>query len=260
MKTHRFAIILFLFSAVIFIKTNRAYAQGWPILDWKGLKWFVKNGQYNPGPKTPNMYSANNVFVDEDGLHLNITNENGVWYCSEIHSSEIAQYGIYTFEMLLNPPIPVDQIDPNITIGTFLYEGKTEKEFDVEFASWGVANEERNTECSIHSPYGPTKSHLFGTHPNTNKFKSLISWKPEEIIFKVFYAKDNNPDVEWVKTGEWKYSLEMLGEESFQPKYIPTVNDSMKIHINFFIMNAIPPLNGKEAELIVTDFQYEPME
>jgi len=231
----------------------------WPPMEWAGFKWEVKNGLYYPGPKRPNMFSANNVFIDEAGLHLNITQDSGVWYCSEIQSREIAQYGTYTFEMVLNPPIPVDQLDPNITIGTFLYEGKTEKEFDVEFASWGIIDEEQNTECSIHSPYGSTKSHLFGTHPQTNKFKSRISWAPDQIIFKAFAAKDNNPESEWLITGEWDYSRDKIGEEVFNPDYIPTVNDSMKVHINFFIMNAIPPLNGKEAELIITDFLYEPL-
>lgn len=229
----------------------------WPPMEWAGFKWEVKNGLYNPGPKIPNMFSSNNVFFDEEGLHLNITQDSGVWYCSEIQTSEIAQYGTYTFEMILNPPLPVDQMDPNITIGTFLYEEKTEKEFDVEFASWGSIDEEQNTECSIHSPYGSTKSHLFGTHPATNRFKSMISWKPDEIVFKAFTAKEDSSDTKWDQTGEWEYSQKTMGEEVFNPDYIPTVKDSMKVHINFFIMNAIPPINGKEAELIIRDFKYE---
>jgi len=253
--------LIILFSAGFFCSIAIAQKTGynpdlsWPLIEWAGQKWHVKNGYYNPGPKVPNYYSANNVFTHDDGLHLKITKEKDVWYCAELHTKDVVKYGTYIFDMVLNPPIPVDEIDPNITIGTFLYEEKTEKEIDVEFASWGVIDEEKNTEFSIHSPYGPTKNRLFGTHPAANRFRSLISWSPEQIIFQSFMAADTVTD-DWLITGLWIYNQSSIKEENFDPTYIPRESDNMKIHINFFIKNATPPINNKEAELIITDFKY----
>ena len=56
--------------------------------------------------------------------------------------------------MVLGLPDHLDILDASIIIGLFFYEGVTEREFDIEFAKWGYPNEVRNTECSIHSPFG----------------------------------------------------------------------------------------------------------
>lgn len=249
-------LVQFFYFSLVAQITEPDNPDDWGTIEFAGETWQVKDGLYSPGPNVENHFSADNVTVDGEGLHLKITEDNGVWYCAEVQTEEYAKYGTYIFDMVLNPGIPVDQLDPNITIGTFFYEEVNEKEFDIEFASWGVPNEENNTECSLHCPpEGPVKSELFGTHPTTNRFRTFISWTPDQILYKVFSITDEGIEGEWKLYGEWNFNSE--NEDGvFDPLYIPTEEENFRVHINFYIQDAIPPTNNSEAELIITNYKY----
>lgn len=227
--------------------------------------WQAKEGTHGPGPIHPNQWAKKNVIVDDNGnLCLKITNNEGQWYSSEVRTKEFAKYGTYIFDMVLSSPDHLDILDANITTGVFFYEGITEKEFDIEFAKWGYPNEIRNTECSIHSPYGSYSS-LFhtgsaGPEPGAFEYKKLrasISWTPHQIIYKVYRATlDGGEETYWEFQGGWEYDV---NNENYQAKFIPTEEDGMRVHFNFWLLNGLAPLNNSEAEIMITDYQFIPL-
>jgi hypothetical protein len=68
-------------------------------LAFSGRNWGVKQ---SPSPAGPggNLFSADSddVWVDQDGLHLTIQNHGGQWYSTEVVLTENLGYGTYVFQ------------------------------------------------------------------------------------------------------------------------------------------------------------------
>jgi hypothetical protein len=63
-------------------KDTKAYKR---FLDFSGYQWSVKAYNVPIGPD-PNRFSSRkeDLWVDDDGLHLTVSKRDGNWYCTEV--------------------------------------------------------------------------------------------------------------------------------------------------------------------------------
>lgn len=236
-------------------------------------QWKVKNGI--SGPHNNNWGGYNNVHVDSEGLHLKIKKQDTTWYCAEVKTEDMNEYGTYIFDMEFVSPYFVEQLDPNIIMSTFFYKDSAPygPEFTIEFAKWGDANDDKNTEFTIfkdednskHYPQFQTESDLDTIH---HKIRTYISWTEDQILLKVFRSLDANGETwelmdipnEEDEYSEWTYNSSCTHPGySFDPEYVPSDDDNMHLHINFWLNEATAPTNGQNAEVVITDYRYIPL-
>jgi hypothetical protein len=211
-------------------------------IQFNGYTWNVKNGPlFGPGP---NLWSRNNVWVDTNGfLHLKITKDSvtGKWFCAEVSTQQTFGFGKWQFWIEGR----IDRLDKNVVLGLFNYSGIDGfDEMDIEWARWGDKS-----------------------YPNCN----YTVW-PAENGFKNFsYVKDvvltgKNTTQRFTRTGSSVSFQSLQGFTNTDkqqlvsaictspPNSVSTL--AMPAYINLWLMNGLPPANGKEVEIIVHKFSY----
>lgn len=204
-------------------------------IDFSGLKWDVSSGYSGPGPN--NWFNGiNSVWVDDSGsLHLAIRKIGDKWYTAGITSQNILDYGEYSFSVSSD----VELYDPNTIIGLFVYENDS-KEIDIEFSRWGDVNGNPvNYAVQPASPGITSISFSLGINgePSLHKF----IWTAQNIKFQSYKATG-----ELIK--EWVY----IGSKNPIP-------NQMKAHINFWLMSGLAPINQSNAEFVISNFKYTPL-
>lgn len=208
------------------------------VLSFSGYEWVVRSSKTKEGPG-PNYFSssAENVWIDEDGyLHLKITRKNNKWYCAEIYSKSNFGYGKYIF----NFSTQIDQIDKNVVVGLFTWDDDPDynhREIDIEFSKWGDAlNENSQFVVQPWNRQGDTNIHRFNINDVSATIHSF-DWENSSIEFKsIFEATEEN----WIYNGG---DVPIPGNE--------------KACINFWLCDESPS-DDKEAEIIITKFEYIP--
>lgn len=211
-------------------------------LDFSGMVWEVKDGYAGPGP---NNFSATpqSAWVDEQGrLHLKIRFIDNKWYCAEVYLQNALGYGAYRFVV----DSEVDNYDPQIVIGLFTYLDDA-NEIDIEFARWGQSDNPVG-QYVVQPYYIQGNKELFEVHDTANTTTHFIRWEPDRIRFSSFEGLHMAPAGdglihEWIYTGDY---IPLSGDES--------------VHINFWLFQGLPPLNHQEAEIIIRDFQFTPLD
>lgn len=209
---------------------------------FSGYEWEVKSGRYAPGN---NHWLGNNVWVDKDGfLHLKITRTGSRWYCAEVTSVKSFGYGSYQFQVIA----PVDKLDPNIVLGLFVYPGPensdTGSELDIEFSKWG-------------EPGGPAGTYTVTSSQETYHFPCSLDgiytahqfdWTDNQILFQSFHGHVLNENTVF---NSWLYnSAEYMGKIATPP---------VRVHMNLWLFLGQAPLDGKEQEIIIKKFIFEPI-
>lgn len=230
----------FVFAGVLLWSTGCHAESGKKIL-FSGYEWVAKSGRYGPGN---NDWLADNVWVDKDGfLHLKITYREGRWYCAELRSVESFTYGSYQFFIIGE----IDQLDPNIVLGLFVYPAEDnpdlDNEIDIEFTRWGeIAGPIGNyTVAATEKTYSFDFS-LEGSYTAHN-----FIWNEGNVLFQSFFGhivKDG------AKIQQWSYESEKFEGK----KVVPPV----RVHMNLWLFRGEPPLNGKEQEIIIKRFIFSP--
>lgn len=165
------------------IKTDMpAYSRAF---NWSGFQWSVReNGTGGPGD---NYWSdsEDNVWVENESLHMRITCRNGTWYCPELSTVDSLGYGNYSFTVESD----LNALPDCVVLGGFTYLDD-DNEIDIEFSRWNVEGNKRNSQYAV-QPSGRKNNHLsFMTeaiYPTTHS----LDWQPERIIFSSSY--DNWP-------------------------------------------------------------------
>lgn len=220
-------------------------------ITWAGLQWNVKShlGQ-KPGP---NNWSAANVTVDGNGdLHLAITNVGGSWYCSEIWTNATFGFGTYQWQI----QTPVDQLDPNVVLGLFLYGPPAAgpdgtHEIDIEYSRFGSAtgNDGRWTVWPnvVGSPNPPPSARVplsmaLGADPTTT---SRFDWESTNVAFTTLSGLQPPGS-----------SSNTLGSWSYQPADPSTTisQSPMPVHMNLWLYGGSPPTNGQGVEVVIHSF------
>jgi hypothetical protein len=235
------------------------------ILNFSGYDWQVRPDETgNPGPDIPNNWRSNNVWVDEDGLlHLKITQENGKWYCAEIHTIKNLGFGKYQFHVIGR----IDRFDPNIVLGLFNFEEGAPKngknEIDIEIARWGNSGDTNGqfkvwpSDPSV--PQLPDCKELPDCLPDcedTYKFSFSLNgtytthrfvWTSEKVDFQSLHDHTNNNEFQ---IEAWSYQRDVSS------KRIP--QQPLRVHINLWLYDGKPPTDEKEVEVIIKNFQFTP--
>ncbi|WP_409300128.1 glycoside hydrolase family 16 protein [Peribacillus sp. SCS-155] len=241
-----------LFMAIDFCKGEAMAAER--ELQWSGYTWGVKDSgkvQFGPGP---NYWSSDyrNVWVDAAGsLHLKITYRDGTWYSSEIFNMETLGFGTYRFYLESR----IDTLDPNVVLGLYTYDtesidaaDKHYREIDIEFSRWGNP-EESNSWYTVqpHTEIGnvqPFKSEFSGEY-STHSF----SWAPEYIRFQSLHGHYAHPPHNDYVSHDWLY----------EGMYVPDSSQE-KVDLNLWLFEGKPPQDGKEVEIVIRKFEFEPFD
>ncbi|MDD3862099.1 MAG: glycoside hydrolase family 16 protein [Candidatus Gracilibacteria bacterium] len=226
---------IFVFS---FVGDDFAFAKAPRTIDFAGHEWVVKSGYKGPGKNHWND-SKDAVFVDSKGrLHMKITKVGGQFYSSEVHLENSLGYGTYKFEV--SGKSKVDKLDQNLVLGLFLYQDD-EHELDIELSNWQYPNG-KNLHYSV-QPYktpGNIKSAKIDLDISKKSTYS-IKWLPNYVRFRAS-QKGMDPFV-------WKYR----GKDNFSP-------GEEVLAMNFWMIDGMPPSNGKEKEIIIRNFEFTPAE
>jgi hypothetical protein len=222
-------------------------------ITWNGIDWNVKSRQsLNPGP---NAWSPSNVFVDANGdLHLAITNVGGTWYCAEVWTNATFPFGTFQWQV----KSAVDQFDPNVVLGMFIY-GPTAlgpdgtHEFDIEYARFGSATGDNGwwtvyPNVQVNPPL-LGRSHyplVLGADPTTT---SRFTWAPTNVAFSTLQG--------YQAIGS---TSNLINSWTYQPTD-PTMAISqspMPVHMNLWLRQGMPPINGQGAEVVIHGFSFSP--
>ncbi len=194
---------------------------------------------WGPGP---NYYtdSESDVWVDQAGsLHLRIVGRDGRWYCSEVILDDSLGYGQYSCVI----ESPVDSLDPQAVLGFFTWDeaapAANYHEIEIELSRWGeLANDNAqyvvqpsDTEGNLHRFMLATSEptlHRFRWCWDRIEFASLLG---NQLLHAWTYEGADNP---------------VPGTESFR--------------LNSWLYGGAPPLNGHDAEVVISDFQYYPVD
>lgn len=202
-------------------------------ITFSGRTWIVTAGSLDD-PAAPNRFSADSrsIFVDERGrLHLRLRHAGGTWYSAEIACTKPLGYGTYSFDV----DTDLGALDPNIVVGLFTWsddEAFANREIDVEFSRWGDPAAS-NAQFAV-QPY-ETPGHLvrFNVPRGARRSTWTIRWEPSSVAFA-------------------GYASAVLRDA------VPPPGNAV-VHINIWLAGARPPIDQRDAELIVDKFEFSPL-
>src|SRR5205085_5759584 len=125
--------------------------------------------------------SAQNVWVDNLGLHLRITNVNRRWYSAEVVCLDSLGFGTYTWQLAS----AVGTLDPNVVLGLFTWDDATaynHRELDIEFARWGNASDPTNAQYVV-QPYSTAGNLVRFTEPADAPTTHSFQWQSASVNF-----------------------------------------------------------------------------
>lgn len=144
-------------------------------ISFAGQIWDVKTNTVPiaPGPCVFSD-STNNVWVDNQGLHLKVTNRNGGWQCAEIESETVFGYGTYAF----NVNSVISNLDPSIVQGLFTWSNDpayAHREIDIEFSRFGQAGDRNNSQFVVQPFTAPGQRQRY-VFPAVSPSMHIFDW------------------------------------------------------------------------------------
>ena len=238
------------------MQTAPAEPNEWPqdtkayqrFLDFSGYKWSVKVHDVPAGPG-PNRFSGQeeDLWVDDDGLHLTITKRDGNWYSTEVILQESFGYGTYIFQTKTEP----EYMDPNVVAGMFTWEAGLRwpnRELDFEFARWSDPDDPTNAQYVIQPFTTPGSLLRYRVEPDENDpyLTQMMTWQKGRVDFKTARGRFDSPRIPeeaviaaWTRTGD----------------AVPEPRKE-NIRINLWLDEGLPPASDKPIDLLVTKFLY----
>jgi hypothetical protein len=237
-----------------------------------GRKWDVKWGNEPMGPG-PNMFSRfyKDVWVDENGwLHLNIAQNDGVWYSTEVVGRDNLGYGKYTWTIQADPM----SFSENVVFGLFTWDNNTfytdgNSEVDIEFAKWGDTASTTPTTFSVQpvsfGAYYAERTRERAIDPNKLKGVTThtFTWT-DTLITWASYAGETATGT---PLATWDFDLnhpprrKMEGGQSSLPIVIPKPGCTTNARMNLWTLpyTTIGPNNQLRHEVVIRNFIYEPI-
>ena len=224
-------------------------------IDFSGYEWRVKNTYQGPGP---NQYSDSPDVVRtlaNGSLYMGIDQQGG-WRCCEVVLEDHLGYGTYQFVTRGR----VDQLDPNIVFGLFIWEyvncyessvmwWNPPNEFDIEFSRWGDPGAFEGQ--FVAQPYdwpGNIKRFDIPDNSQSNQITSEFRWAPEGMYCRAWLGGEASPD-EKTLLQEWFYD----GPHHPRP-------GNARVHLNLWLLNGLPPQDGQPAGVQVEEFTFTPID
>jgi len=220
-------------------------------LEFSGYEWGVKIGASPRGPG-PNLFSDSeeNAWVDDEGrLHLRITYRDDKWHCAEVVCRESLGYGTYAFEVSGD----LAGLDPRTVVGLFTWDDAPDfhhREIDVEIGRWGKP-EDQNAQFVVQPYDRPDGANLrrFDVGAAHRLTTHSFLWHPDRATFRsesvAGVGEGGDPEL----LASWAYD----GPDMPEPK-------EETPRINFWLLHGAPPANESEAEIVVSRFEFTPLE
>jgi len=231
MKAVRFLIFLSILFVVLIqsmcIGTNEYPSNG--ILKWKGQNWNLTSGKSDPGN---NYWNNTGAWIDsQDRVHLTVIKDQGRWKCTELESQNEYLYGTFTWTIAS----PVYTFDKNSVMGLFTYFDDSQ-ELDVEVSRWGTTDGSNLWYTVQPSEInGNNKGYLISPDIKGTNTIYRIDWKPTYIRFT---SMQENGEI----IADYNYTN--ISGIPYQPE---------RAIMNLWLL--APPSNGKNIELIISDFK-----
>jgi hypothetical protein len=235
-------------EAVAFVQVERGPEPRF--LSFAGRNWKVKMSDFPAGPG-PNYFSddVKDVWVDDEGLHLTVSNLDGRWYCTEVILQESFGYGTYVFQLRGR----VDLLDPNMVIGLFTWDNEAPelayRELDIEFTRWGNSDDLTNAQYVV-QPWNRRMLHRFTVNQSHTEqdLTCYLIWHPTNIKFQTYHGQHlgSNPPKESLIQA-WSYS----GVEVPEP-------GKENVRFNFWLHEGQEPTNKQRGEFVITGFDHSP--
>ncbi len=241
--------VLFLIGCPLCDQTDPPLQINKKVINFSGYQWIVKSESATVGPG-PNIFSdsTDNVWTDDSGgLHLEITNKQGQWQCAEIISENNFGYGTYRFYLTGR----VDLLNENVVFGLFTWDDDSafnHREIDIEFSKLGDSDALSNAQFVVQPYTNPENNYAFNLQLGGDYSTHSFKWNNNSISFRSWHGHNEDPEDNFI-IENWVYSggdVPLSGNE--------------KVHINLWLYLGEPPSDGEEVEIIVSVFEFIPLE
>jgi len=227
-------------------------------LAFAGQHWGVKEAPAPVGPGG-NLFSAdsNDVWVDQDGLHLTVQNHGSQWYSTEVVLTENLGYGTYVFQTSSRQDI----LDANATFGAFTWDpfGDDERvqawpnrEIDFEDTRWGDPLSITSSQTVV-QPYSVPSALNEFTLPDLSGNASLtrfFTWSPGRVEFYSLLGHHEPASFPLEAIIDHYVYSENLGIGQIVPE-----PGRENFRFNLWL-NDVSPFDGQSVEVVINDFQF----
>ena len=229
-----------------------ASAHAQTTIQFSGYVWDVRPAEI--GGPGPNHWDPSCVRVDSLGrLHLRLTHRNGQWQCAEVSTQKSFGFGRYEFEVAG----PLDKFDPNIVLGLFDYPNPGQgpdgtNEIDIEYSRWGKpaalpASTTIYPATAAQAKLGPPAvSYAFPVPPGLSDTTQCSTRTARSV--RIQCRRGHSP----TKTGDYARWL----FHPSNPQRLP--QSPLPVHINLWLFQGEPPVNGQGVEVVVKRFTFIP--
>ena len=211
-------------------------------LQFRGYEWLLRavnsdrNGAYHD-------YDSANVHVDDKGaLHLEITERQGKWICSEVTLAKNLGYGTYLVTVE-----DTSHLEPATIFSVFTWDelptDPNHREMDVEISRWGNPGDE-NGRYVIQPYYIPANVSRF-TAP-AGEITFLLNWEPGKVLFQTFRGDPPKANSRAIAEHVFTAGVPTPGHESIRMNFCPVDNHQAP--------------QQHPSEIVIQSFQYLPGE
>jgi hypothetical protein len=222
------------------------YPSGPVSVNFSGYTWGIKvtgsspGDQFDPGP---NFWSNDSsvVNVGPDGLHLKITQIDGLWQCGEVFLTKSLGYGTYTVRVSSY----LDHLDQNtVAVPLFLYAASGQ-ELDNEYSGLGGLVPYPNNAQFVAQPYTVPGNIFRYSQPWTVQFTSQMEWSTDRVTFSTWNGWSSAPAAGYL-ISQWTY----------QGSDIPPAGQE-RVHINLWLLKGTGPVSGFGNEMVINSFAFQ---
>ncbi len=202
------------------------------IIEFADFTWKIKESDEQKVGPGPNVFSssAENVYVDSEGLHLKTSVNTTSYKAAEVILTTPLGFGTYEFEVVGD----LNKLEKNTVFGAFLYEDD-EHEIDIEFSPKMVG---KNEGQYVIQP-GKIEGNVFKFRiPKLTKSFHSITWEPEQIKFESRNLS----------------SGKLIHQEIYEGEYIPQKQAALMIFNLWMYLGKKPK---RSEEVIISDFHFK---
>jgi hypothetical protein len=221
------------------------YPSGPVSVNFSGRTWGIKvtgdvpTDPFDPGP---NFWSNDPsvVSVAPDGLHLKITQINGMWQCGEVYLLGSLGHGTYTVQV----GSPLNDLDLNtVAAPLFIYEAPGQ-ELDNEYSGMGGLIASPDNAQFVVQPYTVPGNLMPSVQPSTSQFTSQMEWAVNYVTFLAWNGWSGTPA-----------PADIIYQWTYTGAYIPPVGQD-RVHINLWLLNGSAPVSGTGDGMVINSFNF----
>ncbi len=227
-------------------------------LPFAGRNWGIKEATAPVGPGG-NIFSAaaDDLWVDQDGLHLTIQNHGGQWQSTAVVLTENLGYGTYMFQTSSRQDI----LDANATFGEFTWDifgddtqipAWPNREIDFEDTRWGDPQSATNAQTVVQPYFVPGALNEF-TLPDLSDDADLtrfFTWSPESVEFFTLRGHHLPSDF----PPEAVIDHYVFTEDISAGRVVPEPGRE-NFRFNLWL-NGPAPSDNQPVEVVINDFQF----